>query len=152
MPLYMLSSKFTILVSKGSEYQDQIDQVGHTDTFQKTNLLSRGQVVDVDVEEGKTVYVPLQPGEMSLHHVRLIHGSAPNTTNDRRIGVAIRYMATHVKQIHGVDSAMLVRGEDRYGHFEMDPEPVADLDLAAMAAHKRTTERVRDYLMKGAVS
>ncbi len=130
----------------------KIDQIAHLDTFQKTNLLSRGQVVDVEVDEDQAVYAPLQPGEMSLHHVRLIHGSAPNTTDDRRIGVAIRYMATHVKQIHGVDSAMLVRGEDHYSHFEYDPEPAADLDPAAMAAHKRTTERVRDYLMKGAVN
>ncbi len=74
------------------------------------------------------------------------------SADDRRIGVAIRYMATHVKQIHGADSAMLVRGEDHYGHFEIDPEPVADLDPAAMAAHQRATERVSSYLMKGTAS
>ena len=128
----------------------KIDQISHTDTFQGENLLSRGQVVDIEVNEDEACYAPLKPGEMSLHHVRLIHGSAPNTTDDRRIGLAIRYMATHVKQIHGQDSAMLVRGEDTYGHFESDPEPVVDLDEAAVAAHKLASDRVRNYLFKGA--
>ena len=55
-----------------------------------------------------------------------------------------------VAQMHGADSAMLVRGEDLYGHFEIDPEPVADLDAAAIAAHQAATERVRTYLYQGA--
>lgn len=126
----------------------KFDQITHTDTFHQDNMLSRGQEVDVEVDESLAAYAPLQPGEMSLHHVRLIHGSASNTTDDRRIGVAIRYMAAHVKQIHGRDSAMLVRGEDVYGHFDPDPEPMADLDEAALAAHQRAAERVRAYLYK----
>ena len=56
----------------------------------------------------------LAAGEMSLHHVRLIHGSDPNPSDDRRIGFAIRYIPTYVRQVAGShDSATLVRGEDR---------------------------------------
>jgi hypothetical protein len=48
---------------------------------------------------------------MSLHHVRLIHGSEPNDSNHRRIGFAIRYLPTDVRQLNGViDTATLVRG------------------------------------------
>ena len=55
----------------------------------------------------------LQPGEMSLHHVKLFHGSNANTSDDRRIGFAIRYLPTHVRQVVGAkDSALLVRGVD----------------------------------------
>ena len=60
----------------------------------------------------------LQPGEMSLHHVRLIHGSDPNPSDKRRIGFAIRYLPTYVRQIVGThDSATLVRGVDTFHNF-----------------------------------
>ena len=58
--------------------------------------------------------IELEPGEMSLHHVRLVHGSPPNPSNDRRIGFAIRYIPTSVAQIAGEDSATLVRGVDAH--------------------------------------
>ena len=70
------------------------DQIPHRDTFAKDNLLTRGQEVAVDVDEKKAVTITLKPGEMSLHHVRLVHGSPPNPSNDRRIGFAIRYIPT----------------------------------------------------------
>jgi hypothetical protein len=70
-----------------------------------------------------------------------VHGSKPNTTANRRIGLAIRYIPTHVRQIKVVDSAMLVRGTDRHGHFEHEPAPLADLDAAALATHTRVMEK-----------
>jgi ectoine hydroxylase-related dioxygenase (phytanoyl-CoA dioxygenase family) len=36
--------------------------------------------------------VALEPGEMSLHDIYMIHGSNPNRSPKRRAGVAIRYM------------------------------------------------------------
>jgi non-haem Fe2+, alpha-ketoglutarate-dependent halogenase len=56
----------------------KLDQVPHRDTFAAGNLLSRGQEVMVDVDERKAAMLELAAGEMSLHHVRLIHGSDPN--------------------------------------------------------------------------
>ncbi len=90
------------------------DQIPHRDTFAKDNLLTRGQEVAVEVDESNAVTIELQPGEMSLHHVRLVHGSPPNPSNDRRIGFAIRYIPTSVAQIAGEDSATLVSGEDTF--------------------------------------
>ena len=127
----------------------RMEQIPHTDTFHEHNLLSRGQEIDVAVEEDKGVLAPLKAGEISLHHVRLVHGSAPNTTNDRRIGLAIRYVAPHVRQIRTRDSAMLVRGQDRYGHFDLEPEPAADLDAAALAAHADAMNRMVANLYDG---
>lgn len=97
------------------------------DTFEDNNLLSRGQRVKTDVDESQGVLAPLSAGEMSLHHVRVIHGSDPNLTADRRIGMVLRYCATDVRQtkVEG-DRAILVAGEDRYGHFEMIPRPATD--------------------------
>ena len=101
-------------------------QVPHRDTFRPENLLSRGQEIMVDVDETEAETLELQAGEMSLHHVRLIHGSEPNPSPHRRIGFAIRYLPTYVRQIAGPhDWATLVRGEDRFGHFELEQRCVA---------------------------
>jgi non-haem Fe2+, alpha-ketoglutarate-dependent halogenase len=98
----------------------------HNDTYAPGNLLSRGQEIAVAVDPAKTVTLTLQAGEMSLHHVKLAHGSAANRSGDRRIGYAIRYVAPHVRPSGGArDTAMLVRGRDRFGHF--DPEPALEV-------------------------
>jgi len=126
-----------------------LDQLPHRDTFAKHNLLTRGQEVAVEADESKAVTITLEPGEMSLHHVRLVHGSPANTSSDRRIGFAIRYIPTHVRQIAGEDSASLVRGADRFRHFELEPQPAADLDPSMMALHKRLAERSARILYRG---
>ncbi len=126
-----------------------LDQIPHRDTFAKNNLLTRGQEVMVDVDVSQRRVIPLRPGEMSLHHVRLVHGSPPNPSGDRRIGFAIRYMPTSVAPVAGVDSATLVRGEDRFRHFELEPRPPRDLDPAALALHKRVTGRSAKILYRG---
>ena len=68
----------------------KIDQLPHVDTFHKDNLLSRGQEIAVEVDKSKAVGLDLRAGEMSLHHIKLVHGSEANHTDDRRIGLAIR--------------------------------------------------------------
>ncbi|HEY6513828.1 MAG TPA: phytanoyl-CoA dioxygenase family protein, partial [Burkholderiaceae bacterium] len=40
----------------------------------------------------QAVDIELQPGQMSLHDVYMIHGARPNTSTQRRTGVALRYM------------------------------------------------------------
>lgn len=127
----------------------KLDQIPHRDTFARNNLLTRGQEVAVEVDRSKRRVITLRPGEMSLHHVRLVHGSPPNPSDDRRIGFAIRYIPTTVAQIAGEDSATLVRGEDHFHHFELEPRPVADLDPAFLAFHKRITERNAKILYRG---
>lgn len=130
----------------GSHKQQQIP---HVDTFHEHNLLTRGQEIAVEVDERQAVDVPLEAGEISLHHILAVHGSKPNTTDDRRIGLAIRYIPTHVRQVKLRDSATLVRGEDRYGHFDLMPAPKADLDAEALAAHEDAMSRVVAALYQG---
>ena len=125
------------------------EQLPHVDTFHRDNLLSRGQEIAVDVDKSKAVGVPLKAGEMSLHHIKLVHGSDANRTNDRRIGLAIRYIPTYVRQTKVRDSAMLVRGTDTYHHFDYEPRPVADLDAAALAAHSESVNRQVKALYSG---
>jgi len=127
----------------------KIDQLPHVDTFHKDNLLSRGQEIAVEVDVSKAVGLAMHAGEMSLHHIKLVHGSAANRTGDRRIGLAIRYIPTYVRQTKVRDSAMLVRGVDQYHHFDDEPRPVADLDEAALAAHADSVSRQVKALYQG---
>ncbi|MBM3547591.1 MAG: hypothetical protein FJX54_11605 [Alphaproteobacteria bacterium] len=77
------------------------------------------------------------------------HGSEPNRSADRRIGFAIRYIPTRIRQLAGHDFATLVRGRDDYGHFESEPRPKADLDPAAVAAHAEIMRVHTETLLKG---
>jgi hypothetical protein len=114
-----------------------LQQLPHEDTFAPDNLLSRGQEIAVEVDESKAVNIELEPGQMSLHHVLLVHGSEPNHSELRRVGFAIRYLPTHVKQLAPVaDSATLVRGCDRYRHFAPEPVPQSDFHPDALAFHR----------------
>lgn len=126
-------------------------QLEHADTFAADNLLSRGQEVAAEVDESEAVDIVLAPGEMSLHHVLIVHGSEPNRADHPRIGYAIRYVAAHVRQISGVkDSATLVRGTDRHGNFEHEPSPRADFDPEMVAYHAEVLRRSEQILYGGA--
>ncbi|MDR3537431.1 MAG: phytanoyl-CoA dioxygenase family protein [Acetobacteraceae bacterium] len=127
----------------------KLDQVPHRDTFRPENLLSRGQEVMVEVDESQAQMLALKAGEMSLHHVRLIHGSDPNPSDTRRIGFAIRYIPTYVRQAAGSDdSATLVRGVDLFHHFETEQRPDADMSEAAQAYHASVTDAHAQILMR----
>jgi hypothetical protein len=126
-------------------------QVEHVDTFADSNLLSRGQEIRVEVRPEERVPVILRPGQMSLHHVLIFHGSEPNTADYRRIGFAIRYIPTHVRQVNGPrESATLVRGTDRFGHFDLEERPAADMHPDAVARHAAIVERQLKILYAGA--
>ena len=117
------------------------EQVPHIDTFDENNLLMRGQHVAVNVDEDKVLYVELEPGQASFHNVLIFHGSQANTSDNPRIGFAIRYIPTHVYQTTGLrDCATLVRGVDQYGHFDLVPPPVSDFHPEALAHHAASVE------------
>jgi len=127
-----------------------MDQLPHKDTFAENNMLTRGQEVQVNVDPALAVNVELQPGEFSLHHVRLVHGSDPNPSDRRRIGFAIRYVPTYVRQTAGPrDSATLVRGTDQYHHFDPEPRPQVDFGEVEQAVHKHVTEEAIRILYRG---
>lgn len=126
------------------------DQIPHHDTFAEGNLLSRGQEIAVQVDENQAIDVVLRPGEMSLHHVRIFHGSRQNRSNHRRIGFVIRYIPTSVSQLGPRTTASLVRGIDEYGHFDLEPVPRSDFDADAAAFHADAIGRMNAVLYAGA--
>jgi len=126
------------------------EQIPHRDTLAEHNLLTRGQEIAVEVDDSRAAYIELAPGEISLHNVRTVHASEPNRSDERRIGVAMRYIAPHVRQLNGErDSAMLVRGEDRFGNFVHEKAPRRDMDADALAEHARIMQLRQDILYDG---
>ena len=85
------------------------------------------------IDESLAVPLTLRQGEMSLHHVNMLHGSAPNRSDMRRCGFAIRYVAPHVRQAGDAATALRARGIDRFGYFAPDPIPQVDMDPSIVA-------------------
>ena len=128
-----------------------LELLDHVETYSDDNMLTRGQELTIDVGERPQAAMPLEPGEASFHNVRSAHGSGPNTTDDRRIGLSMHYMPTHTRQtLTDWDTASLVRGVDDYGHFEIAPPPESDLHPDAVAFHRKASEALRELIYAGA--
>jgi len=85
----------------------------HDDTYGKDNILTRGQVVK-DVDESQAVDLILKPGQVSLHHGEIVHGSQPNRSQQRRVGFALQsYMTNSIQQTIGDNMWLHARGEQR---------------------------------------
>ena len=119
------------------------------DTYHPENALSRGQEIAVAVDEARAVDIVLAPGEMSLHHIGIVHGSEVNTSGKPRIGLAVRYITPDVVQ-DGADrpAGMLVRGTDKFGNFELLDPPESDADSRAAARQQAIVEKVRSSIMR----
>jgi hypothetical protein len=102
------------------------------------NMLSSGQVADVDADAFEAVPTSLETGEGSIHHAFLVHGSPPNTSKERRLGITFVYHSPALSQLGDLrTSALLVRGHDRFQHFEHEQKPLAAGDPATIARHER---------------
>ena len=128
-----------VRVLPGSHTSGQRAHEDHKDT---NIMLSRGQTIRGEVDEAAAVPLLLQPGQFSLHHTMVLHASSPNHADHDRIGIGISYIPAHVKHIGTTRlAASLVRGEDRHGHFALEPRPRASADAAAVAAHAESLDR-----------
>lgn len=110
----------------------KLGQLHHDHTDSEANMLFFGQTVDLPENAGERVDMQLQPGEASLHHMAVVHGSQPNKSAVPRVGLVLRYISSDVRQLKATDSATLVRGTDSYGHFIHEPMPESDWSGAAV--------------------
>jgi ectoine hydroxylase-related dioxygenase (phytanoyl-CoA dioxygenase family) len=58
----------------------------------RENLVLNLELDQDQFDESTAVNLELEPGQMSLHDVRLIHGSLANTSGQRRAALIMRYM------------------------------------------------------------
>lgn len=122
----------------------------HDDTFAKDNILTRGQVVQ-DVDESTAVDLILQPGQMSVHHGEIVHGSQANLSERRRVGFALQsYMSNDIRQHIGKNMWLPVRGKVRDDDAVLLHRPVTDMDEAAVAQREVVNKNFGDILYHGA--
>tara|TARA_B100000686_G_scaffold348440_1_gene439489 strand:- start:430 stop:1269 length:840 start_codon:yes stop_codon:yes gene_type:complete len=111
-------------------------EMEHEETFDKNNMLSRGQRILDDFNPDAAIDVELKPGECTIHHFRLAHSSEANFSDRRRIGILFVYCPPYVRPTNQLNSAILVRGEDKYGFWKKDPLPARDLDPINLKYYK----------------
>jgi non-heme Fe2+,alpha-ketoglutarate-dependent halogenase len=133
-------------VVPGTHHGSLLPQI---DTYAPDNALSRGQEIAVDVDESKGVDFLLQAGEMSLHHIGIVHGSAVNRSNTARIGCAVRFISSEVVQ-EGTERqiGLLVHGSDQFGHFDLiDPPKDDTVSPEDNAIYQEAMRRMRSNLV-----
>ncbi len=121
----------------------------HHDTFDPANMLAGRERIEGEVDQTRAVDVVLGPGDMSLHHVLVVHGSEPNLGGRRRVGFAVRYIDGRLRQGGDVrGSATLVSGED-HGGFDLEPRPERDFAADAVARHPDVLRRFAAVVRPG---
>ena len=110
-----------------------------------SNMLTSGQTVDFDPTTVEPVPILLQPGEASLHHSFLIHGSLPNQTSDLRMGMTLIFHRPGLRQMgDSRTSALLVRGEDRFNNFDHEQPPLQEDDPGTISRYQHAASLYRN--------
>ena len=123
----------------------------HEDTFAENNILTRGQVIP-NIDRSKAVDLILEPGEMSIHHGAIIHGSQPNKSNQRRIGFSLQsYVPPSIKQVVGKNIWTHIRGQKRkdINGIELS-RPNYNMDPVTVEQRRVAEENLSEILYKGA--
>jgi non-haem Fe2+, alpha-ketoglutarate-dependent halogenase len=111
--------------------------IEHIEVKTEDNILSKGQVIP-NLDESAAVDVILSPGQVAFHDGLTPHASGQNDSDGIRIGFGVIYVSPFVRQTGGPRlPARLVRGTDKYGHFEIFEGPDAPLSPQAIASHAR---------------
>ena len=125
----------------------------HKEEKDERNMLSSGMMISERLYEDQALDIVLKAGEMSLHHVDIVHGSNPNHSKEKRIGFAIRYIAPEVKQALTHYDVVLARGQDNYGHYNLLKEkPVEEsIELSIkkqQVFHKGLLEKRKQFFQQ----
>jgi non-heme Fe2+,alpha-ketoglutarate-dependent halogenase len=122
----------------------------HDDTFGDDNILTRGQEVP-GIDESSAVHLELQPGQMSLHHPWLVHGSQPNRSNGRRVGIAMQtYMGADLRPLRGAHYVTHIRGAQPAAEFTVVPPPTTPNSPDGRANREAANQAFADILYDGA--
>lgn len=98
-------------------------------------------------DDRRLVDVELSAGETSLHDADVLHGSAPNLSQTKRIGFVIRYVTPDARPRTGRTPAVLVRGTDVYGNFALAQAPLEPDDDVALARMRQSAAQHLDAML-----
>jgi len=122
----------------------------HKDTFNKDNLLTRGQTVQ-NVPLKKTIPNVLKAGQLSLHHPQIVHGSGLNKSKSRRIGFVIQsYIGANVDQVIGKVYVQQARGKDLFKYHEHASRPIELMNKDDVALRIKANKELSKIFYKDA--
>ena len=131
---------------KGSHKEDLKN---HNQKFDEHNLLTRGQTVE-NVPLNDTSPVVLKAGQLSLHHPKIVHGSGPNKSKDRRIGFVIQsYIGSNVDQVLGKMYVQSARGEDNFKYHQHVKRANKLMESECINIRKKANEELSKIFYSG---
>jgi non-haem Fe2+, alpha-ketoglutarate-dependent halogenase len=130
-------------------FQGRPRQLSHVSRVVENSVNRAGQIITEPLGDSAPVSMPLRPGWFSMHHGLCPHRSGPNIASHRRIGLGLNYIPTHARPSGSIrQAALLVRGTDRYGHFEPAAWPTQELGESELKAHERAMSLYRDAYLE----
>ncbi|CAF1238182.1 unnamed protein product [Adineta steineri] len=89
-----------------------------------SNVLGSYTHRDEDIDQNQIVDIILKPGDISIHHPNIIHGSEANTSDRRRCGLTIRYIAPTTECLNKEQPVMMMSGTSVQGinHYRSWPK------------------------------
>ncbi len=118
----------------------------HEETWDSANLLARGQTIQ-GVDPATAREMPLEAGQMSVHHNMTVHSSEPNRSDRARIGFAVHLVPARVRQTQFEGAlGIRLRGEDRDGNWIEDPRPEREMSPESLAAVDAYWQRYRNAM------
>lgn len=112
----------------------------HEETLDKKSMLTRAQRISADFDASGAIDVECKAGEALILANTIVHGSQPNRTDERRINYVVEYAPTATKREGPREPAMLVRGQDRYNHFDREERPKDEFGPLSLARHRHVIE------------
>jgi len=94
-------------VVRGS-HQQRLSEL--TEDRSTQNVLGAATHRDSDIDPADIVDLVLEPGDVSIHHPNIVHGSEPNLSDRRRCGLTIRYIPTTTECTQKEQPVMLLQG------------------------------------------
>ena len=114
--------------------------IPHANRPDANNLTTQGLTAQTEIDAPHDIV--MRPGEMSLHHPLVLHGSNANRSGDSRIG----FSATYAASAHpgSLTAVAWVRGDGPRHCFEViDKPPAASLEEAVTAYRARDSATAR---------
>jgi hypothetical protein len=106
-----------------------------------------GHQAAVGVDEQEAVDVRLGAGEMSLHDADILHGSAANRSDHKRVGFVIRFVTPQTRPRIGRPPVILARGSDPHNHFcVVDPPAEAGGERSLAEMKKSAAQHLETML------
>ena len=120
----------------------------HEDTFAEKNMLTRGHQIE-NVNENLARNILLKPGQASFHHPKMIHGSLPNRSLNRRVGVAFWYVAAHVQLTIGKRFILPMRGRCPDTESTVLNRPEKDMSAESVAQRAMVRQNYENIMYRG---